>query len=191
MLREGQRLLLESTDIDAVSFRDVFEAAGVSRGSAYRIYIGLDDLLQDIATDWVVNFADFLRGGTPEKPPENWQQIVEFIIRRGAEYWSSTADTLRLLPRLRTSGPASYRLAVQTMSNCIESLFERFCELPDIPQWSQKLGFFTELCDTAFSDAVRNEGAISEQRLQQIVVLGQTYLGFFLPVDLPLRKPAS
>ena len=191
LLREAQRLMLEHPDADSVKFSDVFEAAGVSRGSAYRIYDGIDDLMQDIGMDWVVNLAAYLRGSYPESRRENWPALCNFVIRRGAEYWTATADTLRLLPRLRTSGPESYRLAVTTIGDCVGEIFDRYFVMPEIPEWHDKLSFFTEICDITFADSVRNEGYISEQRIIEAEALARTYLAFFLPVDLPEQRQAS
>jgi AcrR family transcriptional regulator len=191
LLREAQRLMLERPGVDSVKFSDVFEAAGVSRGSAYRIYDGIDDLLHDIATDWVLSFVDELRGSDPEIQPENWAQLSDFVIRCGAEYWIATADTLRLLPRLRTSGPESYRLAVATVSRCVFDFFNRYFVMPDATNWPQKLGFFTEVCDLVFADAVRTEGRISDQRVIEAQILCRTYLALHLPADLPLHKQVS
>jgi AcrR family transcriptional regulator len=191
LLREAQKLMLESERGDSLKFSDVFEAAGVSRGSAYRIYIGIDDLFQDIATEWVNNFVDFLGSGEPDTPPENWSQLSDYIVRRGAEYWAETADTLRLLPRLRSNEPASYRRAVQAMSKCIVDMFDRYFVVPDVPHWSHKLGFFTEICDITFADSVRTEGRISEQRIMEAESLGRNYLAFYLPADLAARQKAS
>ena len=190
LLREAHKLLLEQRD-EPLKFSDVFEGAGVSRGSAYRIYIGIDDLFQDVATEWVNNFVEHLRSGDPGMQPENWPELSDFVVRRGAEYWSATAETLRLLPRLRANQPASYRLAVQAMSQCLVDIFDRYFVMPDIPHWSHKLGFFTELCDIAFADAVRTEGRISEQRLREAESLARTYLAFHLPADLPAQKKAG
>lgn len=191
LLREAQRLMLEQQRGDLLKFSDVFEAAGVSRGSAYRIYNGIDDLFQDIATEWVNNFVDFLRSGDPAVRPENWGELSDFVVRRGAEYWAATSETLRLLPRLRSEKAGSYRLAVEAMSKVLVDIFDRYFIIPDVPHWSHKLGFLTELCDVTFADAVRTEGHISEKRLLEAETLGRIYLGFHLPAELPARQKAS
>ncbi len=76
LLAEAERLLLENNG-SPVKFSDVFEAAGVSRGSAYRIYIGIDDLLQDLATEWINNFVLFLDSSHPGSPPEDWANLSD------------------------------------------------------------------------------------------------------------------
>lgn len=191
LLREAQRLMQQQSRGDSLKFSDVFEAAGVSRGSAYRIYEGVEDLFQDIATEWVNNFVAFLRGSDPETRPENWPELSDFIVRQGALYWSATSETLRLLPRLRANQPHSYRRAVEAMSQVLVDIFDRYFVMPEVPHWSHKLGFLTELCDLAFADAVRTEGHISEERLEQAAIIGRTYLAFHLPAEIPARKAAS
>lgn len=187
LLREAQRLMLQNNG-QALKFSDVFEAAGVSRGSAYRIYIGMDDLLQDIATSWVNDFVDYLDDFQPEQTPDNWAQLSDAIVLAGARYWGRTSDTLRLLPRVRTREPASYRDAVRSMSECLAGIFEHYFVIPEIAHWSDKLGFYTEICDTTFADAVRTEGKISEQRCDEAKILCRTYLGFHLPDQLTRRQ---
>lgn len=190
LLAEAERLLLE-TDGGPLKFSDVFEAAGVSRGSAYRIYIGIDDLLQDLATEWINNFVDFLNAGVPEKPPENWGQLCSFLVRRGAEYWAETYQTLRVLPRFQSAAHSNYNAAVREMSLCVSDIFNRYFVVPEVPGWMSKLAFFTQICDITFSDAVRAEAQISEQRLIEAETLCRTYLEFHLPAWLPARSPSD
>ena len=59
--------------------------------------------------------------------------------------------------------------------------------MPNIPDWMAKLSFYVQICDVAFSDAVRNEGRISETRQAEARALCRTYLEFHLPTWLPSR----
>jgi AcrR family transcriptional regulator len=190
LLAEAERLLLEN-DGSPLKFSDVFEAAKVSRGSAYRIYIGIDDLLQDLATEWINNFVDYLDSSSPASSPETWAELSDFIVRRAADYWAETADTMRVLPRVRSSAPSSYGAAVSAMTDCISEIFNRYFEVPDIPGWSSKMAFYTQICDIAFADAVRGEGHISDQRITEAATLTRTYLAFYLPTWLPTRDRAE
>jgi len=190
LLAEAERLLLEGSS-DPLKFSTVFEAAGVSRGSAYRIYIGIDDLLQDLATEWINNFVDYLKSSDPGAPPETWTQLSDFIVRSAAAYWAETADTMRVLPRIRSNAPASYNQAVRALSDCLAEIFNRYFVIPEVPGWLSKLAFFTQLCDISFSDAVRSEGHISEERLIEAEALCRTYLAFHLPARLPARNQAG
>ena len=184
LLAEALRLLLES-DGAALKFSDVFEAAGVSRGSAYRIYMGTDDLLQDLATEWVNNFVEYLESTDHDAQPENWAQLSDYIVQRGADYWTETADTMRVLPRIRSSTASSYDQAVRALAECIALVFDRYFAMPEIPGWVSRISFFAQICDTCFSDAIRNDGHISEQRVIEAQTLCRTYLGFYLPTWLP------
>lgn len=190
LLREAQRMMLEHNGAP-LKFSDVFEAAGVSRGSAYRIYIGMDDLLQDIATAWVNDFVEYLGNSDPEERPESWTQLSDFVVASGARFWDATAETLQLLPRIRSREPTSYRTAVRSLSQLIVEMFDRHFEMPEIPHWPHKLGFYTEICDMTFADAVRTEGHISDQRLEEAQTLCRTYLSFHLPEQLPVCKKTN
>lgn len=190
LLAEAERLLLEN-DGSPPKFSDIFEAAGVSRGSAYRIYIGIDDLLQDLATEWINNFVDFLDSSDPGAPPADWEQLSDFIVRQGATYWRDTSDTMRVLPRIRSNTPTSYDSAVLSMSSCLSDIFNRYFVIPEIDGWLGKLAFFAQICDITFADAVRSDGHISEKRLAEAETLCRTYLALHLPPRLPARDRAE
>lgn len=184
LLEEAERLL-ESNGSDVLRFSDVFEAAGVSRGSAYRIYIGIDDLMQDLAAEWINNFVEYLADIRPDQEPDTWMDLSDFIVDRAGRYWADTAETLKVMPRIRSNAPASYTNAVTQLSACLAGLFDHYFDMPDIPHWKRKLGFYTQLCDVTFSDSVRAEGVISEQRLTEAQTLCRTFLSFYLPASLP------
>ncbi|MEM8817557.1 MAG: TetR/AcrR family transcriptional regulator [Pseudomonadota bacterium] len=180
--------LLAQPDSDNLRFSDIFEAAGVSRGSAYRIYIGLDDLMHDLAAEWINNFVDYLASSRPETPPEDWMTLSDFIVEHGVAYWRNTADTLRVMPRIRSNLPESHKRAQRALSRIIGEIFGRYFALPNIDEWPAVLGFFVQICDMTCSDAVRREGEISDERLAEAQALCRTYLSFYLPAWLPHRS---
>ena len=189
-MAEAQRLLLERGGAP-LRFSDVFEAAGVSRGSAYRIYIGIDDLLQDLATEWINNFVEFLKSEDQGQSPDNWGELSDHIVQRCADYWMETSSTLRVMPRIRSSEPSSYRAAVHALSEVVALLFNRYCVIPDVPDWLKKMAFYSQICDITFSEAGRSERHISEQRISEAQALCRTYLSFYLPNWLPPRDPVG
>ena len=190
LLNVAERMLAESPG-EVLRFSDVFESAGVSRGSAYRIYIGMDDLMQDLASEWINNFVAFVSEVQPEHTPENWQQLSDFIIEKGAGYWTQTADTLRVMPRVRSNAPASYKMALRELSQCLANLYDRFFLMPEIPNWTGKLSFYTQICDAVFSDAVRVDNRITDERMTEAQTLCRTYLSFHLPAWIPARGGPS
>lgn len=187
LLAEAERLLLSGNGAP-LKFSDVFEAAGVSRGSAYRIYIGIEDLLQDMGNEWVSNFVVHLQTSAPQVPPRDWPQLSDFLVRRGAQYWTETADTMRLLPRIRSHTPSSYSGAVEAMADCLAQIFARYFVMPEVPDWHSKMAFFAQLCDVSFAAGVREGGQISEQRIIEAETLCRTYLGLYVPSAVPPRN---
>lgn len=186
LLREAERLLAERNG-EAIRFSDVFESAGVSRGSAYRIYIGLDDLMQDLAGEWINNFVEYLGGLRPEPAPQDWQQLSDYVIARASDYWTQTAETLKVLPRIRSNAPESYKEALRALSLCISHIFDRFFAMPEIDNWHGKLSFYVQLVDLSFSDSVRLENRITSARRREAQALGRTYLSIHLHGDIPPR----
>jgi len=190
LLKTAEKLLAASHG-EALRFSDVFDTAAVSRGSAYRIYIGIDDLMQDLASEWIDNLVAFLSEVRLEHTPDNWQQLSDFIIEKGADYWAQTADTLRVMPRVRSNAPESYKDSLRELSHCLANLFDRFFYMPEVRSWTGKLSFYTQLCDAIFSDAVRVDNRITVERMTEAQTLCRTYLSFHLPEWIPARRGAD
>ncbi len=186
-LLETAKRLLADPDTHNLRFSDVFEAAGVSRGSAYRIYIGLDDLLHDLTAEWLDNFVDHLASSEPPAVPDDWMVLSDFLVERAALYWKHTEETLRVLPRIRVNVPESHQRSQQGLSRIIGEIFSRYFALPSIEDWPAVLGFYVQICDLTFSDSVRREGRITEQRRIEAQALCRTYLAFYLPAWLPSK----
>jgi AcrR family transcriptional regulator len=186
LLETAERLLAEP-GTGNLRFSDIFAAAGVSRGSAYRIYIGIDDLLHDLVAEWLNNFVDHLASSEPPAAPDDWVVLSDFLVERAADYWKSTDATLRVLPRIRTNVPESHQRSQLALSRILGEIFARYFVLPTMEDWHQVLGFYVQLCDASFSDSVRREGRITEQRLGETQALCRTYLAFYLPSWLPSR----
>ncbi len=190
LLATAERMLSESR-VDSLRFSDIFEAAGVSRGSAYRIYIGLDDLMHDLAAEWINNFVDHLATAEIEAPPEDWTAVSDFIVRTGALYWKDTEETLRILPRVRTNLPESHKRAQRAMTHIVTEIFNRYFVLPALPDLPAIIGFYVQMGDLTFADAVRREGRISQQRIEELQAIYRTYLSFHFPAWLPRRNDSK
>lgn len=187
LLAEAERMM-EETGGKPIRFSDIFEAAGVSRGSAYRIYNGIDDLMQDLASAWINNFVAYIKSTDSSPDVETWVQLSDRLLMTSAAYWLETEETLRVLPRVRSNVPESYKQAVKDLTKAVADIFERTFDIPEIPDWLAVVGMYTQIADAVFSDAVRREGRISEQRLLEAQKLCSTYLSFYLPPWLPARN---
>jgi AcrR family transcriptional regulator len=190
LLAEVQQLI-EAHGGRAIRFSEVFKAAGVSRGSAYRIYNGIEDLMQDLASTWINNFVDYIKVSKPAVQPESWMELSEFLYSRAAEYWVETADTLRVLPRVRTNVPESYKSAVKDLTKMLADKYDEYFVIPVVPEWRAVLAMYISLGDMIFADAVRREGRISEQRLLEAQKISNTYMSFYLPSCLQARSNHS
>jgi len=182
--------LIESCGGRSIRFSDVFAAAGVSRGSAYRIYNGMDDLMQDLASSWVQDFVAYVNGAERIGQPGSWTQLSDHLVAGAAAYWTEAAAALRALPRGRSNISGSHRAAVRDLTKAIADTFERYFFMPKNSDWLSALGMYTSLGDTIFSDALHREGRISERRLAEAQKICRTYLSFYLPTELRVRLEA-
>ncbi len=182
--------LVESCGGQPMRFSEVFAAAGVSRGSAYRIYDGMDDLMQDLASFWIRSFIAYVNGAERIRQPGSWMQLSDHLVAEAAAYWIETAAALRALPRGRSNISGSYRAALKDLTKAVADTFERYFFMPKSSDWSSALGMYTSLGDTMFADALHCEGRISERRLAETQKICRTYLSFYLPTELRAKFEA-
>ena len=187
LLMAAERLLTGSNGTD-VRFSDVFESAGGSRGSAYRIYIGMDDLMQDLAGEWVNNCVVYMNAVQPDTPFSTWQELSDFMVLHGAQYWRQSSETMRVLPRARSNSPASYKQALADLSQCVADMFERHFIMPEIDNWHGKLNFYAQLADLSYADSVRRFDGVTDERVREAQALCREYLSFHLPERLQVRQ---
>ena len=190
MLAAAERMM-EETGGQPIRFSDIFKAAKVSRGSAYRIYNGIDDLMQDLASAWINNFVSYISSTDTGCGVSTWEQLSDQLIVSAAAYWRETEETLRVLPRVRSNIPESYKQAAKDMTHAVADIFDRYFVVPAVPDWLAVVGMYTQIGDAVFSDAVRREGRISEKRLLEAQKLCTTYLSLYLPASLPARTTVS
>lgn len=190
LLAQAQNLI-ETQGSKPIRFSDVFEAAGVSRGSAYRIYNGIDDLMQDLASTWINNFVAHLRNANLDTPVQSWQELSDEIVMAGVDYWADTTRTLRVLPRVRVNAPESYRLAVRDMTEAVAGIFESRFVIPKVDHWHDAINMYVQIGDAIFSDAIRRHGQIPERSILEAKTMLSTYLSLYLPAQLTAREQAT
>lgn len=190
LLTEAQKLI-EFNGGKPARFSDVFEAAGVSRGSAYRIYDDIDDLMQDLSGTWINKFTAYIRNVDPDSTAETWQDLSDQMVAAGAAYWVKTSRTLRVIPRVRVNAPESYRVAVRQMTRTVAEMFESRFVVPEIEHWHDVINMYVQIGDTIFSDGVGRDGYVTEKCLRETQTMLNTYLSLHLPAWLPVREQAS
>ena len=190
LLTEAQKLIEEHGG-KPERFSDVFEAAGVSRGSAYRIYDDIDDLMQDLSGTWINKFTSYIRNVDPESTAETWQELSDQMVASGGAYWVKTTRTLRVIPRVRVNAPESYRVAVRQMTRTVAEMFESRFIVPEIENWHDVINMYVQIGDMLFSDGVRRDGHVSHKCLGETQTMLKTYLSLHLPAWLPVREQAN
>jgi AcrR family transcriptional regulator len=190
LLAQAERMIAETSG-EPIRFGAVFEAAGVSRGSAYRIYNGIDDLMQDLASVWINRFVGHINTASAGVSITSWEQLSDHLLESSASWWRGNEEVLRVLPRVRSNVPQSYKQAAKAVAGTIAGIFERYFVIPDVADWLAVVGMYVQLGDIVFSDAVRREGRISAPRLLEAQKLCNAYLAFYLPPLLPARPTAE
>jgi AcrR family transcriptional regulator len=181
--------LLASMPIEEMSFKQISEKAGVPEGSAYHFFANRYDLLTALASELADRFGTRYRDPIQRRKVKSWHDIVDVIVDRAVQMYRESPAAMQIWLSGRT--PAEVRLADhvsdKSVSKDLQSLFEQFYVLPDLPADYDIFFYFLELSDVILSLSIIENGKLTDQMIEEAKRVGRGYLGTYLPPVLEKR----
>lgn len=189
MMLDAAEELLASMPIEELSFKQVSEKAGVPEGSAYHFFANRYDLLTALASELADRFGARYRDPIQSKRVKSWHDIVDIVVDRAVKIYRENPAAMQIWLSGRT--PAEVRLADhvsdKSVSSDLQSLFEQFFVLPDLPTDYDVFFYFLELSDVILSLSIIENGELTEHMIEEAKRVGRGYLGTYLPPVLKRR----
>lgn len=185
------RELVARRALDDISFRDIYEMAGVKPGSAYHFFRKKEDVYTALVPQLVDQYAVFLEEGlAADWPAGNFAQWFDFsdrIVDVAADFDRDDLSTFQIIPPRLTPNSDSHEAFFQAIGAKLHLLFESRFVLPELEDAERVFFMFGEMVNLFFTTALDREGAISERWINEAKWSVRAYLGFYLPAQLPVR----
>ena len=177
-----------------LAFKAIADKANVPEGSAYHFYANKYDLFADVAGQMSELFQVAQSKPIDPKQVDNWHDIVGILVERGAQVYKRNPVARRLLIG-STTPPEIKQIDRENNRNIAAIMAQRFSDIfdmPNIPEFEQKLYYFIEITDTLFTVEHREKRAITKEIIEEAKRVAIGYLGTYLPSILPrIQKTAD
>lgn len=182
--------LLSQNTLDDISFLDIASKAEIPTASAYHFYANKTEVYEALGRRFGGELALLFQRPIDENEIGNWQDVLDWAVEAGAEYYADRPAARQIL----ISGTASAKIKLTDRANdvqlgiIIENQINKLFHLPDIPERSALFYRFVEIADLFLSLSVIDHGYITDEMILEAKRAGRAYLRIYLP-DILTKRP--
>lgn len=185
------RTLLAEQGVAALSIYTVAERAAIAPSSVYHFFPSVPALLQALTADVHRAFRACLQEPIDAERLSCWRDLARLIEQRMLSIYAGDAAARQLI--LAQHGLAEVTQADRQhdieLSQQNRALFERYFELPALPEDIDVFALAMELGDRVYARSIHQHGEITPRYAEEGLRVFEAYLGLYLPPFL--RKRAA
>lgn len=185
------RTLLAEQGVAALSIYTVAERAAIAPSSIYHFFPSVPALLQALTADVHCAFRACLQEPIDAERLSCWRDLARLIEQRMLSIYAGDAAARQLI--LAQHGLAEVTQADRQhdieLSQQNRALFERYFELPALPEDIDVFALAMELGDRVYARSIHQHGEITPRYAEEGLRVFEAYLGLYLPPFL--RKRAA
>jgi AcrR family transcriptional regulator len=185
------RTLLAEQGVAALSIYTVAERAAIAPSSIYHFFPSVPALLQALTADVHRAFRACLQEPIDAERLSCWRDLARLIEQRMLSIYAGDAAARQLI--LAQHGLAEVTQADRQhdieLSQQNRALFERYFELPALPEDIDVFALAMELGDRVYARSIHQHGEITPRYAEEGLRVFEAYLGLYLPPFL--RKRAA
>lgn len=183
------RTLLAEQGVTALSIYTVAERAGIAPSSVYHFFPSVPALLQALTADVHRAFRDCLQEPIDSDQLQSWRDLSRIIEQRMLRIYAGDAAARQLI--LAQHGLSEVTQADRQhdieLSQQHRALFDRYFELPALPDDIDVFGLAMELGDRVYARSIHQHGEITPRYAEEGLRVFEAYLGLYLPPFLRKR----
>ncbi len=192
LLLDATASVLGQRPNEDISLAQIAESAGVPLASVYHFFPNRNAALEALASRYHRQIFE-LAMTEGSDPPDRWQDVFIYRLRRSAAFLNSEPAALRLFMGAGVSVEirnvdVSGNAAIATRR--AEYLREVF-EMPPMPELEKWIAISLALIDGIWALSYAMHGRITDEYVEQAVLAALTYLRCYLPEHLQKRATVS
>lgn len=186
-LLEAATELLAERGVEEVTFRDIYEKAGIPPGSAYHFFANIEALHAALFDRFADELIDYMAGSLTQDNVSSWMDIMDVLAENTVAFYNNHAAARRIImqPKIQIGviHEADKRSAKQ-----IEAAIDRFFILPELKDRAEKFIILSKLYHLVFSISITAYGVITKEMCEESKTVGKGYLKMYLPEKLERRE---
>lgn len=187
------RTLLAEQGVGALSIYTVAQRAAIAPSSIYHFFPSVPALLQALTADVHRAFRACLEEPVEAGELHSWRDLSRIIEQRMLTLYSDDAAARQLI--LAQHGLSEVTQADRQhdieLSQQTQALFDRYFELPALPDDMDVFALAMELGDRVYARSIHQHGEITPRFAEEGLRVFEAYLGLYLPPFLPKRAGSA
>jgi len=179
--------LFNERDVEDVSFKDIYERAGLLPGSAYRFFSNLNDIYIGLSKRFVSEIKDIMTAPLDFEDTQDWQSTCDKIIQRVADYYNNSPAAATFLAGAKLP-IGNLGIEDRTAGNNLEQIYSQIFYLPSIPNRQDVFLICGRLVTQIYALSLFAHGHITDELVEEAKVAARGYLGMYLPHKLPRKN---
>ena len=183
------RSLLAGQGVAALSIYAVAEHAGIAPSSVYHFFPSVPALLQALTADVHRAFRASLQEPIDVTALHGWRDLSHIVEQRMLAIYASDAAARQLI--LAQHGLSEVTQADRQhgieLGQQMQALFERYFELPALPEDIDVFALAMELGDRVYARSIQQHDHITPRLAEEGLRVFDAYLGLYLPPYLRKR----
>lgn len=183
------RTLLAEQGVGALSIYTVAQRAAIAPSSIYHFFPSVPALLQALTADVHRAFRACLEEPVEAGELHSWRDLSRIIEQRMLTLYADDAAARQLI--LAQHGLSEVTQADRQhdieLSQQTRALFDRYFELPALPDDMDVFALAMELGDRVYARSIHQHGEIIPRFAEEGLRVFEAYLGLYLPPFLPKR----
>lgn len=187
------RTLLAEQGVGALSIYTVAQRAAIAPSSIYHFFPSVPALLQALTADVHRAFRACLEEPVEAGELHSWRDLSRIIEQRMLTLYADDAAARQLI--LAQHGLSEVTQADRQhdieLSQQTRALFDRYFELPALPDDMDVFALAMELGDRVYARSIHQHGEIIPRFAEEGLRVFEAYLGLYLPPFLPKRAGSA
>lgn len=183
------RTLLAEQGVGALSIYTVARRAAIAPSSIYHFFPSVPALLQALTADVHRAFRACLEEPVEAGALHSWRDLSRIIEQRMLTLYADDAAARQLILAQHGLGEVTQadRQHDIELSQQARALFDRYFELPALPDDMDVFALAMELGDRVYARSIHQHGEITSRFAEEGLRVFEAYLGLYLPPFLPKR----
>lgn len=187
------RTLLAEQGVGALSIYTVAQRAAIAPSSIYHFFPSVPALLQALTADVHRAFRACLEEPVEAGELHSWRDLSRIIEQRMLTLYADDAAARQLI--LAQHGLSEVTQADRQhdieLSQQTRALFDRYFELPALPDDMDVFALAMELGDRVYARSIHQHGEITPRFAEEGLRVFEAYLSLYLPPFLPKRAGSA
>jgi len=182
--------LLADHEVEEITFKDIYEFAGIPPGSAYHFFDNIESIQVALFDQFADELFEYMLGHLNPLKRSDWMELLDNLVSNVAIFYNNNPAARRIIMHSRM--PIGVISEADKMAGMkTEQLLNQYFVLPEFKNRLQIFILSTKIVHLFLSISVIHHGMITAELIDEAKTAFTGYLKMYLPEKLERRMPEA